>query len=188
MIIEKNTNNQFLTVFNVYPVIGFHATTSLASDEIEKIGFLPNKIFIPEDHNTIISEAKSLQIDTSCYEQWLEMRSVTFTNNQTDALNHIKKGSSGGQGLGNALSVLQAIASSGSAQQNITANNFINRINNIRNSSSVIYAVDLSSIGQRLVKDSKQAALYQIYFDKNAPLPSVSIVTPQNIIARLDVF
>ena len=134
-----------------------------------------------------MSEAKSLQIDTSWYEQWLEMRSVTFTNNQIDALNHIKQGSSGGQGLGNMVSVLQAIDSSGSVQQNTMANNFISRIDSIRNASSVIYAVELSKIGQRLVKDSKHAALYQIYFDKNVSLPSVSIVTPANIIARLDI-
>ena len=67
------------------------------------------------------------------------------------------------------------------------ANNFTNSINNIRNASSVIYAVDLSNVGIRLKQEPDQASLKHIYFDPNAPLPSVSIVTPANLIARLDV-
>lgn len=186
MNIEKN--NKFLkTNFSNYPIIGFHATTSLASGDIEKTGFLPNKIFDTRDHQIILAEASSLNIYKWNYEEWLKMGSVTFTNNQEDALNHISEGNSGGQGLHAMEIVLQQIDSSGNYQQKTMANNFINKIKNIRNASAVIYAVDLSNIVDRLVTHECQPNLYQIYFDLNTPLPSVSIVTPANIIARLDV-
>lgn len=67
------------------------------------------------------------------------------------------------------------------------AHNFVNQIQNIRTASSVIYAVDLSSLGLRLVQDHLQGGLYQVYFDPSAPLPKVSIVSPNHLLARLDV-
>jgi hypothetical protein len=187
MKIERNTSNQFSLCFSSYSHYGFHATSSLASSEIEKVGILPNKIFDPSDHQTIASEAIALGIDVSSYQQWLQMRSITFAKNQANALAHVTQGSSGGQGLGTMLTVLNAISSQGNAAQINMVQSFINQIQNIRTASSVIYAVDLSSLGNRLVLDPNQSGLYQVYFDPNAPLPKVSIVSPSYLIVRLDV-
>jgi hypothetical protein len=96
-------------------------------------------------------------------------------------------GQQGGQGLGTMLTVLQAIYSQGNPAQASMAQSFINQIQNVRTASSVIYAVDLSSLGARLVQDPSQSGLYKVYFDPNAPLPKVSIVSPSHLIARLDV-
>ena len=187
MIIERNPSNQFATNLSTFQTVGFHATTSLASSDIEKVGFLPNKVFDASDHQLVLAEAKSLNLATAPYEQWLQMRSVTFVDNQAGALRHITQGSAGGQGLGTMFSILQNIASLGNAQQIAMATNFLAKINNIRTASSVIYAVDLSKIGIRLAQDPNIAALKHIYFDPGAPLPAVSIVSPLSIIARLDV-
>lgn len=186
MIIERNPNNTFTVGFSGYGTVGFHATSSLATHQIEHVGFLPNKIFTPCDQQSILVATQSLTIGTADYEEWLQMRSVTFAQNESNALEHIQNGSSGGQGLGAMLKVLQAIALSGSASHVALVNNFISTIKNIRQSASVIYAVDLSNIGSRLVKDSNQP-LYHIYFDPNSPLPKASLVSPLNIIARLEV-
>ena len=113
MKIERNTSNQFSLSFSGYSHFGFHATSSLASSEIEKVGILPNKIFDSSDHQIIISEAFALGIDVSLYQEWLQMRSITFAKNQADALAHVTQGSSGGQGLGTMLTVLNAISSKG---------------------------------------------------------------------------
>lgn len=187
MIVEKNSDNKFSASFSGYKIIGFHATSSMSSCEIEKIGFLPNKIFDDGDHQTILSRAQFLGINTADYQQWLQMKSVTFVDNVAGALAHIQQGSAGGQGLKNMVTVLQHVVSKGTSNDLEMANNFLSRIDAIRNAGSVIYAVDLSNIGQRLVQDKRQSTLKHIYFDPSAPLPAESIVGPLNLIARLDV-
>jgi len=186
MKIERNSNNKFTTNFSSYGKIGFHATSSLATCQIEKIGFLPTKIFTTVDHQNTLAVAQALGIITTDYMQWLQMRSVTFAQNENDALSHIKNGNSSGQGLGTMLTVLQSIVSSGSGDQLILANNYISAINNLRQSASVVYAVNLTNAGKRITTDPQQP-LYHLYFDPNAPLPKTSIVTPLDIISRLEV-
>ena len=186
MKIEKNSSNKFTTNFSSYVKVGFHATSSLATCQIEKTGFLPNKIFTVGDHQNTLAIAQTLAIDTTDYIQWLQMRSVTFAQNESDALNHIQNGNASGQGLGTMLTVLQKITSSGVREKLTFANNFIAAINNLSQSSSVIYAVNLSNAGKRITNDPQQP-LYHLYFNPNAPLPKTSIVTLPDIISRLEV-
>jgi hypothetical protein len=187
MIIDKNFNNQFSKSFNNYPIIGFHATSSIASNKIEKEGFLPNKILDAKDHEIILSEGRALGIDVIEYEGWLEMNSITFTKQFYLAMDHLNQGSSCGQGTSYMLEVLRSIESGACSKIRMMATNYINMINKICNASSVIYAVDLSHVGNRLVNDKHQPDLYHIYFDKDAPLPSESLVAPTHLIARLDI-
>ena len=64
---EQNSNNQFSIILSGYSTVGFHATNSIASGEIEKVGIFPNKVFDSGDHQTILAEGKSLGIDVSWY-------------------------------------------------------------------------------------------------------------------------
>ena len=82
-----------------YEVVGFHATSSLASAEIEQVGFLPHKILEHDDHKRILSVAIGLGLDVGSYVEWLEMRSVTFTKLLSQAVRHALEGRAGGQGL-----------------------------------------------------------------------------------------
>jgi hypothetical protein len=165
--------------------VGYHATSSLAAPKIETVGFIPDKIFSVTDHHKVLIEAKALSINTFYYEKWLQMRSTTFAKNEADALNHIKNVSSGGQGIGTMYSVLNNILSNGSGGQLTLASSFISEIDNLRQSSSVIYAVDLSSI-KRLVQDQRQL-LYHFYLSPTLPIPKVSEISPLNIIAKLEI-
>ena len=187
MKIEKNPSNVFSDNFSHVQIVGFHGTSSLACPQIESAGFLPNKIFRSDEHEQILSNARSLGISTFSYEEWLGMRSVTFTQDFNTAKSHILQGNSGGQGLFNVVNTLQKIQEIGDSQQMSIASDFLSRVEAIRSSSCVIYAVDLSRLGQRLVRDQNQRGLYQVYFDPNAPLPDISVVDPSCIIARLDL-
>jgi hypothetical protein len=187
MKIEQNPTNTFATEFTGFQIVGFHATSSLACADIERSGFLPNKILSANEHDQILSAAKSLEINTFSYEEWLGMRSVTFTKEFQTARNHILQGNSGGQGLFNVINVLEKIKKAGNPQQVVMASDFVSKTQQIRSSSCVIYAVDLSGLGQRLVHDKEQSGLYQVYFDPNSPLPNTSIVAPSCIIARLNL-
>jgi len=140
MKIERNPSNTFTINFANHSIVGFHATSSLACADIERVGFLPNKIFARSEHDQIISEAKSLEVDTRSYEEWLGMRSVTFTKKCEIALSHITKGSSGGQGLGNITNVLLQIGNVGNSAQKLMAADYSRRIQGIRDAGSVIRA------------------------------------------------
>lgn len=188
MKIDRNKTNTFTIDFDSYPVVGFHASSSLACTKIERAGFLPDKILARNEHDQILSEAKSLSIDTDRYEEWLQMRSVTFAKKCSIALSHLASGNSGGQGLLSIIDVLVKIQDLGDGAQKSMAVDYSKRIQVIQDASSVIYAVDLSNLGERLVQDYYRPDLFQVYFDTKSPLPAKSIVQPLHIIARLDVW
>jgi len=180
--IESNPNNKFTYDFSSYENIGFHGTSSLVESEIETHGFIPNKVFSQEEHEQILRAANKLEVDISWYQGWLEMRSITFAENEEDALSHIQNGSSGGQGLANLLGVLIAISEAGGTEERDMAAKF----ELIRDSSSVIYAVNLTGLGPRLVRDRHQP-FYQVYFDPNTVVPEASIVSKESLIAKLQI-
>lgn len=187
MKIERAKGNRFSTCFDKYSVHGFHATSSRACSAIERVGIFPDKIFGSNDHKMIIDVATDLGIDTSWYQEWLSMRSISFAKRQQDAVAHVSQGHSGGQGLVQMLGVLEKILSAGSLSQRNMAQRFADQIQEIRAIGSVVYAVDLSNLGKRLVQDPSQSSFLHVYFDQNAPLPEVSVVTPDDLIARLDI-
>jgi hypothetical protein len=188
MKIERNQANTFTINFDNHSIVGFHATSSLACSDIESVGFLPSKIFTSKEHDQIVSEAKSLSIDTVSYEEWLKMRSVTFTKQCSIALSHLAQGNAGGQGLFNITEVLKQIGNLGDETQRSAATDYHRRIQVVRDAATVVYAVDLSNLGRRLVLDHHQQDLFQVYFDPSVPLPAKSIVESARIIGRLDVW
>ena len=167
-----------------HETFGFHGTSSLASEDIETKGFLPSKVFSESDHTSLLSMASSLSIDTSGYTEWLGMRSVTFAMQAEAAVSHVLNGSSGGQGLQNMQAVLFKILEIGSVQQVERATVFVEKLESIRKAPPVIYAVNLSDFGQRLVNDRRQP-LYQYYWDLGPPTPKVSDIGPSRLLAKL---
>lgn len=153
---------------------------------IEIKGFLPDKVFQKSVHDGIVSVAQLLNIDVNYYCKWLEMRSVTFTQEANAAVQHMVNGNAGGQGLKNMSTVLQEIVKRGNDHQKHMASGLIEQIEAIRLSPAVVYAVDLSGLGQRLVKDLYQP-LYQVYWNPDIPLPEVSEIAPSHLIERLSI-
>jgi hypothetical protein len=186
MKIEYGT--KFTTSFSNYQPIGFHASSTKASPEIEKNGIYPSKVFGYSEHEKIISIANEIRIDAEYYKHWLEMRSVTFTREFASAMSHIRQGSAGGgQGLGNMVNVLNEIKLMGNEYQKNVAETYLSKIQLLRSSSPVIYAVDLSHLGPRLVMDQHQP-LYQLYWQPDCNLPpSEQLITPAHLISKLEV-
>ena len=170
----------------MYEVIGFHGTTELACEMIEDKGFLPDKVFPESVHDDIRSAARLLDIDTSYYDQWLEMRSVTFAQEAIAAINHITTVNAGGQGLKNMAAVLEEIVQRGDDQQSNLARKHVAQIERIRQANAVVYAVNLSGLNQRLVKDANQP-FYHFYWNPSLPLPAVSEIAPSRLIERLSI-
>ena len=183
---SSNTENKFVTNLSKYKVVGFHATTELACEMIEGKGFLPDKVFPESVHNEICSTASLLKIDTQNYVEWLDMRSATFAQEATAAVNHIITGNAGGQGLRWMEAVLEQILQRGKEQQKNLAHGPYDHIQRIRQAGAVVYAVDLSELGPCLVKD-KHRPLYQFYWDPSIPPPAVSEIAPSRLIERLSI-
>ena len=186
MKISSNPENKFVTDFSMYEVIGFHGTTELACQLIEDKGFLPDKVFPELVHDDIRGAARLLDINTSDYDQWLEMRSVTFAQEAAAAINHITTGNAGGQGLKNMAIVLEGVLRHGDDRQKSLACKHVEQIERIRQANAVVYAVNLSGLGQRLVKDPYQP-FYQFYWNPNLPLPALSEIGSSRLIERLSI-
>ncbi|AJE98838.1 hypothetical protein [Pandoraea apista] len=177
---------QLIDACRGFDTVGFHGTSSLACQKIETNGFLPDKIFSDSDRDDILSTALRLEIDTSGYRQWIAMRSTTFTKQVDAAINHVRSGHSGGQGLINVQAVLQSMQDKGTDADKEFAQRHLTTIQNIRDASRVIYAVDLSGFGKRIVDDEFRS-LYQYHLNPNVPLPATGDIGPQRLIARLDL-
>lgn len=74
---------------------GFHGTSALAGHQIEKCGFLPNKLVDERLHQELLNAADALKVETGAYRSWLSMRSVTFARKLDSALEHIRRELSG---------------------------------------------------------------------------------------------
>lgn len=174
----------FTTDFSSYALVGFHATSINACKSIEAVGFLPDKIFARIEHARLISIAQSQSIDTSTHEEWLNMYSATFTKDKADALNHIRLGSAGGQGLKNVTEILDRISGLSNKEDAAFVTMLQHKIKAIRSASSVIYAVDLSNLGPRLDTD-RNRPLYYYRWNPAEPLPEVSEIAPSRIIEKI---
>jgi hypothetical protein len=177
----------FQATYMEFDVVGFHATSSSATSQIEVHGFLPNKILSEGEHQVLLRTSLELGIDVTTYSDWLYMRSVTFSRQLQGALAHAKSGHSARQGLHNFLSIANQIAAKGSSEQIEQARNTIAKIKELRNAPAVIYAVDLAGLGSRLVPPDEKNPHYQYYWHPEHPLPTISDIDPTRLIARLDV-
>lgn len=169
-----------------YDVVGFHATSSILCPEIESVGFLPCKIFGVEEHEEILSLGRKHDLDVSGYNEWLGMRSVTFTKVIDQAVAHAKAGNAGGQGLMHVERLLIQIRDQGEAVGSELLKRFSSRVHEIRNAAPVIYVVNLSDLGPRLVDDSSSGFL-QMYWNPNVALPTESEIGPSRLVARLSI-
>lgn len=165
-------------------VVGFHSTARSTCASIEQYGFLPNKIFDLVDHSRLVELAKHHGIDTVSYENWLCMRSVTFTINPDDAIKHICHGRAGGQGLKNMSQILEALPTGIGEPEKDFLKKLRSRIDSIRADQCVTYVVDLSELGPRLDKDRYQP-FYYYRWNPAAPLPEFSEIAPSRIVMKL---
>jgi hypothetical protein len=165
-------------------VVGFHSTSLAASSRIEKVGFFPNKIFDEADHSRLIAIAKTHGVKTFDYENWLSMRSVTFTIKPGDAIKHIRHGKAGGQGLKNICHILEQLPETTDVGDQSFLTEIESQIDAIRKDQAVTYAVDLSSLGPRLDKDKVQPFFYYRWHPNEA-LPEISEIAPTRILMKL---
>jgi hypothetical protein len=185
MIITKNLADFFTFQAISNQKIGFHSTVLSASYEIEKSGFLPDKIFSETEHNKLLNISIAHKEDTSAVQEWLALRSVTFTQHPNDAIKHIKQGSSGGQGLKNLVELIQKLSSTDISDEDRTfIDSMSNKIQKIRSDQSVSYIVNLSDLGQRLDNDHRQPFYHHRWHPKNA-LPKISEIGPERILLKL---
>ncbi len=188
MHIEPLGSTEFSVSFSEYEVVGFHATSTYASQQIESAGFLPHKILRPDIHQRLLRAAGELGMRPQAidsYEQWLEMRSVTFTRRSATAIHHARSGFAGGQGLQHVRAVL---AEASKSQQDQRLVDEVQReLDVIAKARPVVYAVDLSNLHERLVTAGESPEYLRVYFSPYEPLPSTSIVGPTRLIARLDL-
>jgi hypothetical protein len=169
---------------STYGTTGFHSTASTACDAIEQVGFLPHKILDADEHERLLDIADGLELDAGFYEQWLAMRSVTFTKTIDEALTHVHSGKAGGQGLINIDRLLVDIGTISNESDATFIDSIQARLQSIRDADPVIYVIDLSGLGQRLV-DKPPGDFYQFFCDPEADLPAVSEIDPSRLIAKL---
>lgn len=184
MIITKPPLTTFQTDFAQYGKVGFHCTSIMATQRIEANGLLPDKVFPASIHNQLTTLGKHYGIYTSGYEEWLNMRSVSFGMNANVAIAQMNNGHVGGQGLFQMENVLNAILPVGTAQEIAFAQENLTKIATIRASQPVIYAVELTPLGNRVVTDLMNVA--HVYFNPAVPLPTMSDILPSYIIERLN--
>jgi hypothetical protein len=169
------------------PVVGFHATCAAASDQIETVGFLPNKFFDDETHHSLLDVANELHMPTSDqggYRTWLQAKSVSFTKKFEVAVAHADSGNAGGQGLAHIAAIVDLARSLPKHRPLIRR---VERtIRRIQQSNRVVYAVDLSNFGDRLAV-SADGQFCDIYYPADQPLPAISIVDPARLLARLNL-
>ncbi|BFI96228.1 MAG: hypothetical protein RSP_17380 [Rhodanobacter sp.] len=164
-------------------MVGFHGTTSAASAVIETQGFLPNKVFSAHEHTQILELARALGWNTGSYQQWLDMRSVSFAKDPLFAIHHVTNaGNAGGQGLYNVRDALAFILNNGSDESRAVAQAFQQKLAQLRAAAPVIYMVDLSNLGPRLVPSEVD---YNMYWNPEEALPAISEIDPGRIIEKL---
>ena len=165
-------------------LVGFHSTSISASVQIEKQGFLPDKIFDLSEHERLMAIAKTHNLDVFSYERWLSMRSVTFTVSPHDALKHITDGKSGGQGLKNITKIIEKLPKTLDEDDRRFVEKIESRINTIRECDPITYVVDLSNLGPRLDKDQHQP-FYHYRWNPSVPLSNFSEIAPTRILLKL---
>jgi hypothetical protein len=134
-------------------------------------------------HLDLLAVAQALSIDSNSYRDWLKMRSVTFSRDPNVAVTHALR-FCGGQGLMNLQSVASVVIANGDVKRTILAKEIIAQIARFRDSQPVVYAVNLSGLGDRLVNEG---AIYQFYIDPRKPLPEASEIGPRRLLARLNI-
>jgi hypothetical protein len=188
MIFTSNPQNKFITDFSKYEKVGFHGTTLLAAPDIEKYGLLPRKIFDQATHDHILSLCQQHSISiffVGGYLQWLGMRSVSFGVDAQKAIQHMKRGNGGGQGLMNMIEVLSKLMLVDDDEAKKFSQRIIKKIDEARQSPCIVYAVDLSRLGPPLVHDTRETLQY--FFNSEIPLPDISLIEPWRLIERLDL-
>ena len=114
------------------------------------------------------------------------MRSVSFTIDGAAAIAHIRKNGGCGQGIGTAIKLLEEVVRLGDFSQQAEAEELRSKIRCANERRAVVYAINVSNLGPRIVKDKFQPFLH-FYWDPQKPLPLSSEITPMMLFARLDL-
>lgn len=144
-------------------MIGYHATSKINSADIEGNGFRPIKILSDNDHSLLQAALKRnnvSEIISQPYIDWMDLRSVTFTADKRAAVEHILKGSAGGQGAGNIERLLLHINDDFSLVSRIALT-----LNDIENSEKVIYKINLSNLGSTFKQCPHRPNIYYYRWD-----------------------
>lgn len=163
-------------------MIGYHATSKINSADIESNGFRPIKILSDNDHYLLQEALKRNNVSVSIsgpYTQWMNLRSVTFTSDRRAVVEHILKGSAGGQGSGNIERLLLHINDDFSLVSRIAAT-----LNDIKNSEKVIYKIDLSTLGSTFQRCPQRQNIYYYRWNPTLTLGECSGVPSSRILAK----
>lgn len=172
--------------------IAYHSTNLLAGTAIEESGFLPNKIFLDCDHQRFTQLAQRYgvwDLKPKCsslslgfqYENWLSMRSVTFTKCPQKAIAHIKDGHSSGQGLTRLKLIIDPLLKRVCDKKERDFLEGLNKkICEIQKAKPVTYIVDLSNLNL----DEKDPNLFHYRFNFNGKPPEKSVVEPDRILMK----
>lgn len=183
--------NKFTRDFTNYEVVGYHGTSAITAERIEVDGFFPSKVFEESFHHQFFDEVRKVgnvdplfQKNLNSYQQWLNETtfSITFTPEFDDALNHVKSGKAGGQGIWFMYQVAEKMLELNGSKM---AQEVVHKIDELR-AESVIYAVDLTNLGDRLVWPSEkktETPFFHIYINPDSP--QVTPITPDRLLAKL---
>ena len=176
----------FAIDFSSFDKVGYHATSLHASKGIESRGLYPHKLLSSDLHDRLIAAAYATGLETSLihsYKAWLKVNSVTFASRYEDAHKHALDGHAGGQGLVHINRAIERAKSDSRFTE--LASEVEGYLNVIARSNAVIYAVDLSDLGERLVEATGEQHRFRIHFPPDDMSPEVSVVGPNRLIARL---
>lgn len=159
--------------------IGYHATASYYSKDIESNGFESRKIFSDKKLDLIVSSAEKLGLDCSKVNDFRQMASSSFSPLSELCLSYSNPESLGGQGVGfiNNLSkeILEHEKLDIDANETKTIQSIIDEISNIRSTLPIIYAVNLHAL-ERIVYNKFTRAIH--VYEK---------VTPDRVIAKIPI-
>lgn len=165
-------------------IIGYHSSVYSACSGIERVGFLPDKIFPLEEHRKLLEIAEVYKIDSLSLQSWFSMWSVTFTRRPEEAIKHIQQGSAGGQGLKNLTAIIEKLPPELSREEKSFIDCLREKIQRIRTDQPVSYIVDLTDLGARLDPDHHQP-FYYYRWNPAEQLPKKSEVGPERILMKL---
>ena len=159
--------------------IGYHATASYYSKDIETNGFESRKIFSDEKLDLIVSYAGKIGMDYSAVNGFRQLRSISFSPLSELCLSYSNPDSLGGQGVGFVNNLSKEILANEKlnigANETKTIQSIIDKISNIRSTLPIVYAVNLSGL-ERIIFDKFTKAMH--VYEK---------VTPDRLIAKMPV-
>lgn len=186
MVIEPPGSSAFVTDFSSYELVGFHATALRTASTIEAIGLIPHKVLDDGMHDQLLAAAHELSLPAGCrqsYAEWLQLRSVSFARNASSAIAHVCQGMAIGQGMVHVNAIVEAAKGVAKFDQLVTKVQA--DLEPLRASPSVVYAVDLSGLGDLVTEElGGRGPVLRVRWRASDSLTS-TVLTPDRLIARI---